>query len=87
MAQLISESIISIDGYARGRQSPAYYDYGGPAFLGWLAEKSAQPHRQVLGRKTYDMLNALPEQHRDDAYRRMAATPGWIFSGSMSDVD
>lgn len=87
MGKLISELIVSIDGCARGTRSPAYYGYGGPEFLAWLAEKAEQPHRQVLGRKTYEMLNMLPEEHRDDAYRRMTEIPGWVFSRTLSSAD
>ncbi|MDJ0638549.1 MAG: dihydrofolate reductase family protein [Paracoccaceae bacterium] len=83
MGKLISELIVSIDGCARGTKSPAYYGYGGPEFMEWLAQKAKQPHRQVLGRKTYEMLNMLPEEHRDDAYRRMTEIPGWMFSRTL----
>lgn len=87
MGKLISELIVSIDGCARGTKSPAYYGYGGPEFMEWLAEKAKQPHHQVLGRKTYEMLNMLPDEHRDDAYRRMTEIPGWMFSRTLPSAD
>ncbi len=87
MTKLISELIVSLDGCARGTKSPAYYGYGGPEFFAWLAEKARQPHRQVLGRKTYEMLNMLPEEHRDDAYRRMTEIPGWMFSRTLPKAE
>lgn len=83
MTELIAELIISVDGAARGTRSPAYYGYYGPEFGKWLAAKSDQPHRNLMGRKTYDLLTSLPEKHRDDDYTKMAGTTGWVFSGSL----
>lgn len=87
MPQLISEFIISMDGCARGTKSPGYYGFNGPEFSAWLANKSDQPHQNVLGRKTYEMLNGLPEQARDDDYRKMTCAPGWLYSRTLSKVE
>ena len=87
MGKLISELIVSVDGCARGTRSPAYYGYGGPEFMEWLTQKAKQPHRQVVGRKTYEMLNMLPEEFHDDSYRRMTETGGWMFSRTLPSSD
>ena len=33
------------------------------------------------------MLNMLPEEHRDDAYRRMTQVPGWMFSQTVPTAE
>jgi dihydrofolate reductase len=87
MTKLVSEFIISLDGSARGTQSPAYYGFNGPEFSAWLGAKSKEAHRNLLGRETYELLSALPEKHRDDDYRIMAATPGWVASTRLARAE
>jgi hypothetical protein len=49
MPELACELIISLDGFARGRRSPAYYGYFGPDFEDWIKTNSALPHRMPAG--------------------------------------
>lgn len=83
MPDLVCELIVTLDTLARGEGSPAYYGYGGPEFMAWIRSNSALPHRKLLGRKTYEMLNALPQEARDDAWKAMAAAPGWLFTRTL----
>lgn len=87
MSELVAELILSIDGFARGTRSPGYYGYGGPEFARWLADKSDQPHRNLLGRHTYEMLAGLPDEARDEHYVKMTNTPGWVVSSGLKQVD
>lgn len=87
MAELVAELIVTIDGWAKGESSPGYYGYDGPGFQEWLAAKDARPHRNLLGRKTYELLSSLPDEAKDESYHRMANTPGWVFSTRLRNVD
>lgn len=87
MPELICELIISLDGMARGARSPGYYGYAGPEFMGWIRSNAAAPHRMLLGRRTYEMLNAIPEDARDEGWRTMVATPGWMFSRTLDAAE
>jgi dihydrofolate reductase len=58
--------------------------FGGPELEAWLEEKNHQPHQMIIGRRTYDALNALPEQSRGAGWARLTATPGWVFSRSLA---
>jgi hypothetical protein len=60
MPELVCELIISLDGFARCERSPAYYGYSGPDFDDWIETNEAVPHRMLIGRRTYEMLNGLP---------------------------
>lgn len=86
MSEIVSEIILTIDGAARGEKSPAYYGHTGPEFMEWLAQKNAQPHRTLIGRKTFDALSGVPEAYRDDSYRRMTENPGWVVSSKLASV-
>lgn len=86
MTEIVSEIMLSIDGAARGEKSPAYYGYTGPEFMEWLAQKSAQPHRTMIGRKTLDALSGVPEAYQDDDYRKMTENPGWVVSSRLGSA-
>lgn len=83
MPEVVSELITTVDGFARGTRSPAYYGFWGPEFGAWLKEKNSQPHQVIIGRRTYQALNDLPNEYRDEEWVRMTATRGWIFSRTL----
>jgi dihydrofolate reductase len=83
MPELVCELIISLDGFARGQRSPAYYGYFGPDFADWIQTNTALPHRILIGRRTYEALEGLPAEARDKGYETMRTTPGWLFSRSL----
>jgi dihydrofolate reductase len=87
MPDVISELIVSLDMCARGTQSPAYYGYSGPEFDAWIKANNEKPHRKLIGRKTYEMLNSLPAEARDDGWRKTTQQPGYLFSRTLKSCD
>lgn len=87
MPELVCELIVSLDGFARGQRSPGYYGYLGPDFAKWIETNGAAPHRMLIGRKTYEMLNGLPAEVRDEGWKKTAETPGWLFSRTLEAAD
>jgi dihydrofolate reductase len=87
VADVVCEMIVSLDGLAHGERSPGYYGYAGPEFMAWIRSNSAAPHRMLVGRRTYEMLNSLPEEARDEEWRSMVSTPGWLFSRTLDSVE
>src|ERR1051325_7052868 len=87
MTELVCELIVSLDGFARGERSPAYYGYLGPDFADWINTNTAVPHRMLIGRRTYEALNALPAEVRDEGWNRTTATPGWLFSRTLETTN
>jgi dihydrofolate reductase len=73
MSELVCELIVSLDGFAKGQRSPGYYGYFGPDFDNWIQTNSAIPHRMIIGRKTYEMMNGFPAQFRDKRWRQRRA--------------
>jgi dihydrofolate reductase len=84
MPALASELIVSLDNCARGTRSPAYYGYAGPEFDAWIKTNNEQPHRKLIGRKTYELLNALPAEARDDGWHATTRQPGYLFSRTLN---
>lgn len=87
MTELVCELIVTLDGFARGQRSPGYYGYFGPDVAGWIKTNTVVPHRMLIGRRTYEMLNGLPAEARDEGYETMKATPGWLFSRTLEAAD
>jgi len=87
MPELVCELIITLDGFARGQRSPAYYGYFGPDVAEWITTNTAAPHRMLIGRQTYEMLNGLPADVRDEGWNRTTTTPGWLFSRTLETAD
>jgi len=87
VTELVCELIVSLDGFARGQRSPGYYGYAGPDFVDWITTNTAIPHRMLIGRRTYAMLNGLPAEARDAGYETMRTTPGWLFSRTLAAAD
>jgi dihydrofolate reductase len=87
MTELVCELIVSLDGFARGQRSPAYYGYYGPDFAEWINTNTTVPHRMLIGRRTYEALNGLPAEVRDEGWKRTTTTPGWLFSRTLEAAD
>ncbi len=87
MPELVSELIVSLDGFARGARSPAYFGYLDRDFGDWIKTNTAVPHRMLIGRRTYEALNGLPHDVRDAGWNRTTTTPGWLFSRTLAATD
>ena len=87
MPDLVCELIVTLDGFAKGRRSPGYFGYGGPDFDAWITTNTAVPHRMLIGRKTYELLNALPAEAKDAGWETMTTIPGWLFSTTLQATD
>jgi dihydrofolate reductase len=87
MPEVISELIVTLDMKARGQQSPGYYGYLGPELADYFKKMSAQPHRTLMGRKTYELMNDLPEDAKDDNWRATTELSGYLFSRTLKKVE
>ncbi|WP_438287898.1 hypothetical protein, partial [Streptomyces niveus] len=67
---LTVDVFLSADGWAGAEDSPGFFGYDGPELAEWIATASAQPQLVVLGRRTYEALAELPEEARDESWRR-----------------
>jgi dihydrofolate reductase len=87
MPELFADMFISVDGSALGTRSPGYFGYYGPDLEQWIKEQQARPHRDIMGRKTYETLDALPDQHRDESWEVMTKQPSIVFSRTLTQTD
>src|SRR5262249_55015683 len=80
MRELIADLFATVDGFARGRNSPAYFGYGGPELDAWIGEHLATPHVGLMGSNTY---RGLSEIAATGAGPRMDKLPKVVFSASL----
>jgi dihydrofolate reductase len=86
MPKLTADLFVSADGYARGERSPGYFGLGGPDLERWIGEQMSRPQRHLMGRKTYQVLAGLPEEVRDESWRRMVNVPTTVFSRTLGSA-
>ncbi|GAA1688156.1 dihydrofolate reductase family protein [Glycomyces endophyticus] len=85
-ATLTADLFVSADGWARGERSPGYFGYFGPELGRWIEEESARPQHVVMGRLTYEALDAVPAEARDEGYEQMTRLPTTVFSRTLSSA-
>jgi dihydrofolate reductase len=87
MPELFADMFISVDGSALGSRSPGYFGYFGPDLERWINTEQARPHHDIMGRKTYQALAELPEEHRDASWEVMTTQPTIVFSRTLTQTD
>ena len=83
---LTVDLFISADGFAGSDGLPGYFGYSGPDLEGWIAD-SVAPTVSIMGRRTYEMLASLPEEHRDDGWEQMARLQTVVFSRTLERAE
>lgn len=56
MRSLTADLFVTLDGYAKGNRSPAYFGMLGPELEQWIEREMKQPQTVVMGRVTYETL-------------------------------
>ncbi len=75
LPKVISQLFVTIDMYAR-MKSPGYYGHPGPEFCTLLKSNNEKPHRKLIGRKTYDLLNSLRAGEHDKNCKKATQRAG-----------
>jgi dihydrofolate reductase len=71
MRTITADLFVTLDGFALGEKSPAYFGYFGPDLEHWINEEMAKPQVLLFGRVTYQMLAGMMQAATDKASRRM----------------
>ena len=78
------ELYATLEGYAYGRESPAYFGYDGPDLLARIEERMAEEHEMVMGANTYRQMVGYVEEGGDPSFPRMTELPKVVFSSTLS---
>jgi dihydrofolate reductase len=82
MRQLTADLFCTVDGFAAGTRSKAYFGYGGPGLDAWVDAELAQPQLILMGANTYRMLAGFAASG-DAQPGRMDELPKAVFSGTL----
>jgi dihydrofolate reductase len=81
MRELIADLFITLDGYAKGERSPAFFGYHGPDLQRWIDDETAKPQLAVMGRVTYETL-----QEYDDGESELSRMPKLLVSSTLTEA-
>jgi dihydrofolate reductase len=85
MRELTVDLFITVDGWARGRNSPAYFGYQGPGLQAWIDEHLACPQVMLMGSNTYRALAQITAGGGDPTFPVMAKLPKVVFSKTLQE--
>jgi dihydrofolate reductase len=86
-AHLTVDLFVSMDGFAGSDGLPGYFGYFGPDLGAWIDAEGASEHTALMGRRSYELLASLPQEHRDDAWEQMARRDTVVFSRTLNTVE
>ena len=84
MRELTVDLFCTVDGWASGRNSPAYFGYAGPDLQAWIDEQLARPHVMLMGSNTYRAMAEITAGGGDSTFTRMDELPKVVFSKSLA---
>ena len=85
MRDLTVDLFITVDGWAKGTASPAYFGYGGPELDAWIDEQARAPHVMLMGSTTYRTLSEIVVGADDPASRLVTELPKVVFSRALEE--
>lgn len=81
MRTLTADLFVSLDGYAKGEHSPAYFGMLGPQLGQWVQRELDKPQTLVMGRVTYEALAA-----HDDGTGPLSTMPKVVLSRALTEA-
>jgi dihydrofolate reductase len=83
MRALTVDLFCTVDGFASGKNSAAYFGYAGPDLEAWIGQQLATPHVILMGANTYRALAEIAGTAGDPSSTRMDELPKLVFSSSL----
>lgn len=78
--ELTADLFVTVDGFAKGENAPAFFGYPGPDLQRWVDAELAAPQVMVMGRITYEAL--APMAQPGDA---MTGIPKFVVSRTLRE--
>jgi dihydrofolate reductase len=83
---LTVDIFVSLDGWAGSDGLPGYFGYLGPELEEWITAEGSAPQRVLMGRRTHDLLAGLPEEARDEGWKRLNQLDKIVFSRTLHET-
>ncbi|GII01712.1 dihydrofolate reductase family protein [Planobispora takensis] len=85
MADLTADLFVTLDGFAAGVDTGAFFDCPGADLDAWVRRESEAPQILVMGRVTYEALAEISSSAVDEASARMNDLPKAVFSNTLRE--
>jgi dihydrofolate reductase len=79
--ELTVDLFTTLDGWAAGSASAAFFGFDGPDLRAWIAAELDKPQLMVMGRRTYEMLRDMSRETGDAS---MDAVPKAVVSRTLT---
>lgn len=86
MSNVIVDIFLSVDGWAGSDGLPGYFGYLGPELEEWIKTESAAPQLVIMGRRTYEALEGLPDAAKDDSWHYLTTMDKVVFSRTLRET-
>jgi len=83
MATLMVDYFSTLDGFAYGEDSEAYFGLSGPGMFDWISEQLDRDHIMIMGANTYRALAGMPAEPDDPTAARMARLRKVVVSSTI----
>lgn len=84
MRELTVDLFITLDGFAYGEGSPAYFGYHGPDLARWIDDQMALPQVLLFGRVTYQALTSHAGEGEAAEPTRFDEVDKIVFSNTLA---
>jgi dihydrofolate reductase len=85
-SKVIVDIFLSVDGWAGSDGLPGYFGYLGPELQEWIETESAAPQLVIMGRRTYEALEGLPDEAKDESWHKMTRLEKVVFSRKLTET-
>ncbi|MFZ0216715.1 MAG: dihydrofolate reductase family protein [Candidatus Dormiibacterota bacterium] len=85
-SELVVDLFVSVDGWAGSDGLPGYFGYFGPDLEEWNNAQRVQPEVVVMGRRTYESFQALPEEAWAETRNDLMATATVVVTRTLKRV-
>jgi dihydrofolate reductase len=86
VSNVIVDIFLSVDGWAGSDGLPGYFGYLGPELEDWIKIESAAPQLVIMGRRTYEALETLPDAAKDESWHQMTQLEKVVFSRTLTET-
>ncbi|WP_168734772.1 dihydrofolate reductase family protein [Deinococcus sp. KSM4-11] len=85
MRQLYCDLFITLDGFAKGQHSPAFFGLLGPDLETWIQDEMARPQDIVMGRVTFELMATMAASGSDPSSQQLTDHAKVVFSASLPE--
>ena len=85
MRQLYCDLFVTLDGFAKGKNAPAFFGLPGSGLQAWIQDELARPQELVMGRVTFELMSDMASSGEDPSSQALTDCAKIVFSASLRE--